>query len=207
MISLQVMITIFVQLLAFVYLGMKSQKTLSRKKQWVLCVMSILLTIGSSCVIYQTTEDICAFTRFITLYQILFCIAVIDYRHKMIPNFLLLVGMGCQLVCNFFTHSIQNSSWMQIFQPNISGLFGSIFLLLLIYLLSRQSIGFGDVKLFGVIGFYTDFPFSFTVFFFALLCSSLCAILCLIFKQKSRKDTLPFGPFIFLGFLLALWIR
>lgn len=206
MISLQVMITILVQLLAFVYLGMKSQKNLSRKKQWVLCVMSILLTIGSSCVIYQTTEDICAFTRFITLYQILFCIAVIDYQHKIIPNFLLFVGMGCQLVCNFFTHSIQNSSWMQIFQPNISGLLGSVFLLLLIYLLSRQSIGFGDVKLFGVIGFYTDFPFSFTVFFFALLCSSLCAILCLIFKQKGRKDTLPFGPFIFLGFLLALWI-
>lgn len=206
MISLQVMITIFVQLLAFVYLGMKSENTLSQKKQWICCGTSILLTIGSSCVIYQTTENICAFTRFITLYQILFCIAVIDYRHKIIPNFLLLIGMGCQLVCNFFTHFIQNSSWMQIFQPNISGLLGSIFLLLLIYLLSRQSIGFGDVKLFGVIGFYTDFPFSFTVFFFALLCSSLCAILCLIFKQKSKKDTLPFGPFIFLGFLLALWI-
>lgn len=206
MISLQVMITVCVQLLAFVYLGMKSQKRLSRKKQWVLCVSSILSTIGISWGIYQNTEDICAFTRFITLYQILFCIAVIDYQYKIIPNFLLLVGMGCQFVCSFFTHSIQNSSWMQIVHPNIIGFFGSIFLLLLIYLLSRQSIGFGDVKLFGVIGFYTDFPFSFTVLFFALLFSSLCAILCLVFKQKTRKDTLPFGPFVFLGFLLTLWI-
>lgn len=206
MISLQVMITVFVQLLAFIYLGMKCQIALSQKRQWVLCAGSILLTIGSSYLIYQNTEDICAFTRFITFYQILFCIAVIDYQYKIIPNFLLLVGMGCQLVCSFFTHSIQNSSWMQIFQPNIRGFLGSIFLLLVIYLLSRQSIGFGDVKLFGVIGFYTDFSFSFTVLFFALLFSSLCAILCLIFKRKGRKDTLPFGPFVFLGFLLALWV-
>jgi len=102
MISLQVMITIFCTTFSICLFGNEVSKNVIPKKQWVLCVMSILLTIGSSCVIYQTTEDICAFTRFITLYQILFCIAVIDYRHKMIPNFLLLVGMGCQLVCNFF---------------------------------------------------------------------------------------------------------
>lgn len=206
MISLQVMITVFVQILAFVYMHMKSQKTLSRKRQCFLWISSIILTIGTSYVIYQTTEDVCAFTRFITLYQILFCIAVIDYQYKIIPNFLLLVGMGCQLLCNFFAHFIQNSSWMQLFQPNISGFLGSIFLLLLIYLLSRRSIGFGDVKLFGVIGFYTNFPFSFTVLFLALLCSSFCAILCLLSKRKTKNDTLPFGPFILLGFLLGLWI-
>lgn len=206
MISLQVMITVFVQILAFVYLHMKSPKILSRKKQWFLWISSITLTLGTTYVIYRTTEDICAFTRFITLYQILFCIAVIDYQYKIIPNFLLLVGMGCQFICNFFAHFIQNSSWMQIFHPSIIGFLGSIFLLLLIYLLSRQSIGFGDVKLFGVIGFSTDFPFSFTVLFLALLCSSFCAILCLLSKRKNKEDTLPFGPFIFLGFLLGLCI-
>ncbi len=205
MISLQVMITVFVQILALVYLRMKSPKTFSRKKQCLLWGSSILLTLGTSFVIYETTEDICAFTRFITLYQILFCIAVIDYQYKIIPNFLLLIGIGCQFVCNFFTYFMQNSSWMHIFEPNIVGFLGSIFLLLLIYLLSRQSIGFGDVKLFGVIGFYTNLSFSFTILFLALLCSSLCAILCLISKRKSKEDTLPFGPFIFLGFLLGLW--
>lgn len=207
MISLQVMITIFVQILAFVYLQMKVPKTFSKKRQCLLWSSSILLTLVASYVIYETSEDICTFTRFITLYQILFCVAVIDYHYKIIPNFLLLVGMGCQFLCNLFTHFMQNSSWMQIFQSNIIGLLGSIFLLLLIYLLSKQSIGFGDVKLFGVLGFYTDFSFSFTILFLALLCSSLCAIVCLISKRKSRTDTIPFGPFVFLGFLLGLWIQ
>lgn len=206
MISLQVMITIFVQILAFVYLQMKIPNTFSRKIQCLLWGGSISLTLVFSLVIYQTTEDICAFTRFITLYQILFCIAVIDYLYKIIPNFLLFVGVGCQCICNFFTHFMQESSWMQLFQPNITGFLGSIFLLLLIYFFSRHSIGFGDVKLFGVIGFYTDFSFSFTTLFLALLVSSLCAIFCLIFKKKTRTDTIPFGPFIFLGFLLGLYI-
>ncbi|MBC3842789.1 prepilin peptidase [Streptacidiphilus sp. 4-A2] len=69
------------------------------------------------------------------------------------------------------------------------------------------ALGLGDVKLVGVLGLLLGW-LSWTAvaagLFLAFAAAGLAAVALLLTRRAGRKDTIPFGPYLLLGALLAL---
>lgn len=117
-----------------------------------------------------------------------------DLRYRIIRNrdlvLLLLIGLALNL--------------SQDLHLNFSYLIYVTLITLALFLLFRGKIGAGDLKLFWVLSFWVP---SFTKWLAGLsyswILGGLFAILYFAFKDRSRlrNMSIPFAPFIFLGFL------
>ncbi|WP_238457860.1 prepilin peptidase [Desulforamulus ferrireducens] len=89
---------------------------------------------------------------------------------------------------------------------SLAGLSTAGGLLLLIALVSRGGMGMGDIKLAAVLGLYLGWPNALLAMFIACLLAGTCGMFLILFKIKSRKDIIPFAPFIALAsFITLLW--
>ena len=70
-------------------------------------------------------------------------------------------------------------------------------------LICKKGMGYGDIKLFGVIGYYVGPQTVLGVLFFSLLFAAVYSILLLLMKKIKAKDEIPFVPFIFAGLAAA----
>jgi leader peptidase (prepilin peptidase) / N-methyltransferase len=77
-------------------------------------------------------------------------------------------------------------------------------LLLLVVVVSRGGMGFGDVKMSALMGFALGYPNIFVGLFVGIITGGLVATGLLIMKRKGRKQAIPFGPFLAIGAMTAL---
>jgi len=71
-------------------------------------------------------------------------------------------------------------------------------------LVFRGGMGWGDVKMAGLIGLMTGYPDVFPAIFAGIVIGGITAVLLILMGKKSRKDAIPLGPFLALGSFLAL---
>lgn len=76
--------------------------------------------------------------------------------------------------------------------------------LLLVCFLSRGGIGGGDIKLAGVMGIYLGWQLTLLALFISFLAGGLFGLYLILVAGRSRKEMMPFGPFLALGSLFAL---
>lgn len=138
----------------------------------------------------------------IVLISSFICIAFIDYDHQIIPDELILfgftLGIGYKLVLYFWMEQpiqILNSIWGLL-------LGGGFFLLIAI--LSNGGMGGGDIKLMAMVGFWFGWKDVIFITFFSFVIGSILSIILLLMKKKSRKDAIPFGPFIVMATLITM---
>jgi leader peptidase (prepilin peptidase)/N-methyltransferase len=67
--------------------------------------------------------------------------------------------------------------------------------------------GCGDVYLAAVIGAMTGWPDVATALFYGMIFGGLGAIVLLVTRRASRRDAVPYGPYLCVGALLVLLIR
>jgi leader peptidase (prepilin peptidase)/N-methyltransferase len=85
------------------------------------------------------------------------------------------------------------------------GLFAFYFLLALIY---PAGMGFGDVKLAGVLGMYlgwSSWGLAIIATFVAFLLGAVVGVGVMLRTRQGRKTKVPFGPFMIVGTFLALF--
>ena len=75
---------------------------------------------------------------------------------------------------------------------------------LLIVIVSRGGMGFGDVKLAALIGLATGFPLVIVALIVGMILGGLVAVILLGFKIKKRKEAMPFGPFLAVAAIVTL---
>lgn len=122
---------------------------------------------------------------------------VVDLHRKRIPDRLTLPGLAWALAASLFL------GWPRLLDALLGVLFcGGILLLLAV--ISRGSIGGGDVKLVAAIGASLGWRWGFGVVAFAQVSLALLALCLFIARRKGRKDALPFGPFLAAFAILAL---
>lgn len=131
--------------------------------------------------------------------SLLIVISFIDFDHFLIPDQLLVAGLGVwvglQLVWPFIAWS-----------DALAGGALAFALMLVIFVLARGGMGFGDVKLAGLIGLYLGASLSLLTLVLAFVLGASVGGALLVAGLKKRKDALPFGPFLALGaFLAMLW--
>lgn len=127
----------------------------------------------------------------------LIVLSVIDVHHRRIPNVVLYPAFALGLAAALL---VQHEPWYR----HLAGAAVAFVTLLTIAAALRGSMGMGDVKLAAFIGLIVGFPDVFVALFSAFILGGLVAGILLAAGRVSRKDPLPFGPFLSLGGMTAL---
>jgi len=77
-------------------------------------------------------------------------------------------------------------------------------LFLLIAIVSRGGMGWGDVKLAALIGLATGFPLVLLAIIMGAILGGIVAVALVIAKKRKRRETIPFGPFLALATMITL---
>ena len=75
---------------------------------------------------------------------------------------------------------------------------------LVIAMVSRGGMGWGDVKLVALIGLAVGFPLVLFSIILGAILGSIVALALMIAKKRKFKETLPFGPFLALAAMITL---
>jgi len=129
------------------------------------------------------------------LSSILFIIAVIDFKHKIISDWLLLGALLIGITFHIFSGG---------FLDSVIGFFASSVILYIIALLSNGGIGGGDIKMMAAFGFCIGWQNILLSLFIASIIGTLVAIYLLVFKKCGRKTEVPFGPFLATGIYISI---
>jgi len=77
-------------------------------------------------------------------------------------------------------------------------------LLLIIALVSGGGMGGGDIKFAAALGLCFGWQYLLITLLLSFVFGGIGGVLLLVFKIKSRKDFIPFGPFIALAALITV---
>lgn len=126
-------------------------------------------------------------------------ISWIDFRIKKIPNVILLLLLAVRCI-GLLVDAVQSPDQMiASFLSAGSGFLLGGFVILFCMLISRGGIGAGDVKLFAVLGLYTDAIGIMNILFYTVFFSCAAAIVLLIGRKAKMKSSIAMAPFAFLG--------
>lgn len=128
--------------------------------------------------------------------SLLITISIIDLKHKIIPDSLNITGAIIGIIYIILDKTI-------IFDRLI-GLGIGLGLFLAIAVLTN-AMGGGDIKLMAVLGFIFGIKGVLFITLFSFITGAIISVALLITKVKSRKDEIPFGPFISLSALIYIF--
>jgi leader peptidase (prepilin peptidase)/N-methyltransferase len=134
-------------------------------------------------------------------------LSLIDLDSHRLPNPIVLPSYPV-LALMLTAAALVQGSPSSLMRAAIGGaaLFGAYFLLMFAY---PAGMGFGDVKLAGIIGGmlgYLSYHALLIGAFAAFFLGSLISVFVLLSRRGSRKTQIPFGPFMILGAILALFL-
>lgn len=127
--------------------------------------------------------------------------AVIDLKTKIIPNYIPISLVSIRLLILLYELVCADGAIDYLIGSLIGGLL-CILVLGIANKLSKGGIGGGDIKLLASVGFVTGIYVVLSSMLFALVGCAIISVILLILKKCSIKDILPFGPFIFAGYLI-----
>lgn len=145
--------------------------------------------------------------KYLILLPMLLSVLVIDYQLQIIPNRLVLTMFEVGLVFAF----LYGISDVNIALNMFAGMFAGAGIFLVITLLGgliagKEAMGFGDVKLMGVLGLFFGFSNIVAIAVMAFLIGAILSILLLVTKVKNMNEYIPFGPFIVIATLIAIFV-
>ena len=94
---------------------------------------------------------------------------------------------------------LKNLLWLLVSSFGIAGFFA-----LLVWITKGRGMGGGDITLGFLIGVFNGFPFNILAIFIGFVLGAAVSLILVVFKLKSLKDTVPFGPFLIIGSVIAL---
>lgn len=131
--------------------------------------------------------------------------AAMDYREHRIPNIYSLIlalgGIVC-LAIGYFSGQAEANAY--IFSSVIATV-GVAVCLLSARALIKQGIGIGDIKLLCALALMSGVYAICGTVFFAMTACAILAVILLATKKKNIQSVLPFGPFIFVGYLITIF--
>lgn len=78
------------------------------------------------------------------------------------------------------------------------------FFLFLVWITKGKGMGWGDVKLSPILALLLGWPKALVALFCAFVVGAIVGLVLIAFKKKKMKQTIPFGPFLITGAMIAL---
>lgn len=194
-----------IKLLHFMGAPGEMERNLSDRQIMLISLVTGGLCYGAAVMIFFHTGELLNRMRMLVALVCIAGAACNDYREERIPNIFPLVMAFSGLVCLAVGYvTSQNGAKSYI----ASSLIATVLVascMSVAALLTKNGIGIGDIKLLSALallgGIYTV---GGTLFFGMLICF-LTAIVLLLSKKKTIKESLPFGPFIFIGYMISIF--
>jgi leader peptidase (prepilin peptidase)/N-methyltransferase len=127
--------------------------------------------------------------------SLLLVISLIDLKHKIIPDGLIITGLVLGII-----FIISGGMFFNRLTGAAIGL-----LLFLGIALVTNAMGGGDIKLMAVLGLIFGVKGILFITLFSFVTGAMISLILLTLKIKSRKDQIPFGPFISLSALIYIF--
>ena len=169
-------------------------------------------------VIVVKGDLICAYIFYLIFCCLLIVGSIVDLKLYIIPNEITYTGLVLAPIASLLCTGSRNlnraqgyfdnsaNQWMASLQASVLGIFiagGMIFLCGVIgkLVLRKDAMGFGDVKLMGVIGGFIGWKLAVATFFLAPFFGLLFGIPRIVLK---RGKMIPYGPFLSLAAFICL---
>ncbi len=146
-----------------------------------------------------------ALPAFLVLMAALVAISAIDLEHFIVPNRVVYPALFLSVPLLVAAAAL-GGEWHSLRGAAVGGL-AAWGLLLVIHLVSPAGMGFGDVRLAGLIGMvlgWLSIGHVLLALFLAFLAAAVVGMGRVAVRLRSRKDRVPFGPFLALGAILAV---
>ena len=165
--------------------------------------------------VYPASPEAVQFVVTIFYSCVFIIIFSIDLKHQLILNRIVYPVAVVALVLDISLHQpglIESAPGAFQSMPDVAartvvGITGGVtgFVLLLIpALVFRGGMGWGDVKMAGLIGLVVGFPLVFVSILGAIVGGGLLAAILLLLRIKKRGEAIPFGPFLSLAAIATL---
>lgn len=138
------------------------------------------------------------------IFLLLLAAAWEDIRRMRIPNRLIEAGGILRILLFLAEWKIMGGE--NIFQEG-EKLAGSLLLVLGLFyfsMISQYGLGFGDIKLLGVITLYQGVEETLACLLFGLFPTAVLILILLAAGRINRKDKLPLAPVFLMGYLIAM---
>ncbi len=144
---------------------------------------------------------------YMILAPMLICAFAIDYKLKIIPNRLNLTIFEVGLLYTFIEGILNINIAIDMLLGMVVG--AGIFLFITFVgglIAGKEAMGFGDVKLMGGLGLFFGWRTIIIVSLIAFLLGAIIGIILIIAKRKTGEEYIPFGPFIVIAAITAMFI-
>lgn len=157
---------------------------------------------------------VAAFVRFAELHEagfvaavcaVLLAVAVIDYRHRRVPNAISVPAAGAAVVWVLVAGVLLGDTSRAV-EALVTGATG--FGLLFVIAVASGGIGFGDVKLTAFLGVglgWFGWETSALGLFLGFVFGGLGSLVLLVLRLRTRKDMIPFAPALCAGAVVGLF--
>ena len=125
-------------------------------------------------------------------------VAFIDYDHMIIPNKIVLPGAVLGLIASI---ALQPQRWWVY----VAGSLGAAAFMFILATLWPGGMGPGDIKMALFMGAVLG-AHVLVAIFAAFLFGSIAGVYMMVVQKRSRKAKVPFGPYLALGAVLAVFI-
>jgi len=133
---------------------------------------------------------------------LLILISFIDIEHLIIPDFLVLIGIGVGLAYSIYGGNLVES---------LQGIcFGFLFMFILgtaaKFALKKEALGDGDIKLLVMLGANLGVERTLLSIFGASVAGAAVGISMILLNMLKKEDYIPFAPFLALGAVVSIFI-
>jgi len=175
------------------------QASVPRRLFWVELAAAVIFAL--LCWHFQLSPELGVMIFYACLFIIIF---VIDLEQGLILNKVVYPTMVVAFLLALYPWPwLSDSMVMRVAYAALGGGIGFV-IFLLIALVSRGGMGWGDVKLAALIGLATGFPLVFLAVIMGAILGGIVAVALMVAKKRKRREAIPFGPFLALAAMVTL---
>lgn len=168
---------------------------------------SIILVLIAVALIYKSIEignlPIMFVYTYLIISSALLIAFSIDYRFQLIPDEVHIII----LICGIFNLIYNHNYWYSYIVGALIG-GGTFYLIGLIslFILKKEGMGLGDVKLMSALGFAFGIKNILVITLISFILGAIIGGTLLLLKKKDASGYIPFGPFIVIGAILVMFV-
>ena len=172
----------------------------------------LLTAIGYVALLYKfgindTLSSNLNLIKYIILIPMLECAFLVDLKEQIIPNRLNLLMFEIGMIIVFIYGFTNINIAIDMLLGMLAG--AGIFMVITLIgglIAGKEAMGMGDVKLMGALGLFFGLRSIVAISVMAFLIGAIGSIIYMIAKRKSANNYIPFGPFIVVSAIIAIFV-
>ena len=181
-------------------------KPLNTKREWLVMSCSELALFRMWWAMGRVSFSDLTFMMLYVMLVALTVFCMTDLWEQVVPNKLLLILLLIYFIILGVYGMMDMDRVIKLIPTIILGFCFSLITFGLGFLLAKGSLGAGDVKLTFVMGLYLTGEYVVSVILYGCLISAVYSAVLLLRKKISRKDAIPFVPFLYIGLIIRYLI-